>query len=753
MSEAAMHITERPTDEDRAQFRDSLRGFLAQAWPVQSAVEWGNDPARLRQATRGLAQQGVTALGSDPSVGGLSEIVLTAQELGRAACRAPVVGAVLLNLAASRNPQVQVLLGEFQEAWSLGSQSACLAFAAQDPDRLAGSVRLEGGCVSGTVRGVEGASACTHLAVAVSDTCIALVQLDEATVRITASPAMDLPSLFEIELDQAGTLCVDLGAQAVRDLVSLAGVACAASAFGAAQRAFELVVDYVKERVQFGKPVGSFQAIQHKLANCHIGLQAVRLSLEHAAHQFDDDSSDWRWYAAAAQGLAKATLRQVSLETHHAFGAIGYSEEHEATRHFRSVHLDCLRYGTSQHSQEAVAAHFLDADRGFPAYDLGAAGNAFRLEVRQWLAQHWSGERKRLFEARPFNEREFDASFAKQLGETGWIGLSWPVKFGGQGRSTLEQLAFIEAMERADAPRTGAPVQAVMLQVYGTPGQQATYLPEILSGEAMFGMGYSEPHAGSDLASLSTRAVREGDDYVINGQKIWTTTYWGKYMLLATRTQTDAKPRHAGLSMFIVPMDSPGITVRTSTTLYGGTFANVFYDNVRVPAQAMVGGEGDGWQVLTGALSTERGLVGGGIVLKVVPLFEQLCRHLRETREHGRPLSENPLVRQRIGELGCQIEAARQMMILCAKALDQGNMDPADAAVSKVYSGELMERFGECALDLLGLEGAFSQGSPGAILNGRIEQSLRHSLMWVISIGTNEIQRNLIAQRALGLPR
>lgn len=750
---APTETLDRPTDEDRVQFRDALRGFLSQAWPVEAAVESSLDPAQVRDITRGLALQGITALGMDPGMGGLSEVLLAEQELGRAACRAPVTAAMLLNLIAARNLNVALALQTFQSAWADGEQAVCLAFADQDPDRAAGSVRWEGDRVHGTLRGVEGASACRWLAVAVSDSSLALVDLGSDAVRLTDARMIDVPGLFEIELVQAPAVRVDISASAVRDLIALAGAACAAGALGAASRAFELVVDYVKERTQFGKPVGSFQAIQHKLANGHIALQAVRLSLEHAAGQFDEGADDWRWYLAAAQGLAKSTLRQVSLETHHAFGAIGYSDEHEATRHFRSVHLDCLRFGTAQHGHAAVAARFLDDDAGFPPYDLGAAGNHFRLEVRAWLEQHWSGERKRLFETRPFKDREFDAAFARQLGETGWIGLSWPQQFGGQARSTLEQLAFIEEMERAEAPRTGAPVQAVMLQVYGTPEQQTRYLPEILSGEAMFGMGYSEPHAGSDLAALSTKAVLDGDAYVIDGQKIWTTTYWGKYMLLATRTQPDATPRHAGLSMFIVPMDTPGITVRTSATMYGGTFANVFYDNVRVPAQAMVGQAGEGWKVLTGALATERGLVGGGIVLKVVPLFERLCQHLRQTREHGAPLSENPVVRQRIGELGSQIEAARQMMILCARALDRGNMDPADAAVSKVYSGELLERFCESALDLLGLEGAISHGSPSAILNGRIEQSLRHSLMWVISIGTNEIQRNLIAQRALGLPR
>jgi alkylation response protein AidB-like acyl-CoA dehydrogenase len=303
-------------------------------------------------------------------------------------------------------------------------------------------------------------------------------------------------------------------------------------------------------------------------------------------------------------------------------------------------------------------------------------------------------------------------------------------------------------LEKAEAPRVGGAVQANAFLLFGTPGQQARYLPEILRGEAMHGMGYSEPEAGSDLASLKTRAVRDGDQWVIDGQKIWTTTWWGKYMFLAARTDPEARP-HAGISMFVVPMDTPGISVKPATTMYDGSFANVFYDGVRVPADALVGPLDGGWKVLVDALATERGLVGGGIVLKVAHAFELLCADIRE-----RGLQHDPLVRDRIGRLAAEIEVGRQLMIHCAElAAERGATPPETGAISKVFSGELMERFGEAALDILGPEAALSQEAPGPIRRGRYEQNLRHSLMWVISIGTNEIQRSLIAQRGLGLPR
>jgi len=288
---------------------------------------------------------------------------------------------------------------------------------------------------------------------------------------------------------------------------------------------------------------------------------------------------------------------------------------------------------------------------------------------------------------------------------------------------------------------------------YGTEAQKSQFLPKILAGEHIWCQGYSEPNAGSDLASLRTEAVLDGDHWVVNGQKIWTTTWWGKYMFLAARTDKSATPPHAGISMFIVPMNAAGITIQPATTMYDGSFANIFYDNVRIPLENLVGELNGGWKVLTGALAFERGLVGGGIVLKVAHAFEQLRQHVMR-RDGERPaLGCDPIVRDKMATLASEIEVGRQLMMHCAELAAGGITPPEYGAISKVFSGELMERFGEAALDILGMRAALSEQMPGAIDNGRFEQNLRHSLMWVISIGTNEIQRSLIAQRGLGLPR
>jgi alkylation response protein AidB-like acyl-CoA dehydrogenase len=738
-------LRELPSDEDRQILQEAVRGFFEDVSDKAAQVT----PRLWKQ----LAAQGLTQVAASPAEGGLREIVLVQEEAGRAACRAPLADAALINLMQLRARGNAHALRSLVDDLHSGDAVVALCFAGFDHDGAAGWAKMEADRLIAELGFVESADIVTHLAIFVPGPALAIINTSEG-VAAEPTPVMGKAGWWRVRIDAVPTVLVPFTDAEVRDLLTVAALSETARAFGAAQRAFEQAVTYAGERRQFGQPIGRFQAIQHKLANCHIALRAVQLTIANAAAQYDLEAEQWRWFAAAALATAAGSLRQVSLETQHAFGAIGYSEEHEAPRHFRQVHFSMLRHGGQRPPVEQLASHFLDHDSGaFPEYDLGASGNAFRNEVRVWLDGYWSGERRARHEQLSFREREYDRDFARALGNTGWIGLNWPKRFGGQERGAFEQLAFMEEMERAGAPRAGAPVQAAMLQVYGTPEQQRRYLPEILRGEAIYGMGYSEPQAGSDLASLKTRAVRDGDHYVINGQKIWTTTYWGEYMLLATRTDPNATPPHAGITMFIVPMTTPGITIRPSETMYGGTFANIFYDDVRVPAENRIGAEGEGWKVLTGALATERGFIGGGIVLKVASMFELLCGHIRLAERQGKLMRHDPVVRAKVGTLAAEIEAGRRMMVHCAELVDRGETPPDEAAVSKVYSGELMERFGEIALDLLGLGALASECSPGAVLHGRIEQNLRHSLMWVISIGTNEIQRSLIAQRGLGLPR
>lgn len=754
-AEAALPGAGLPTAEDRSMMRDAVRGVLAQVWPTSVYEQGVTDPDKQRAVWRALVDLGVAGLGRDPSEGGVREIVLVAEELGRAASLAPILATAIANLLLGPRA-AEAKIGTLLQQIHTGQAIVTHSFGDCDSGRVVGKVSVSGGQAHGTVQFIEAADIATHLLVFVGDgPQLAIVPLTPDTSTVQATRAMGADGLAQITLDGAAAELAPLQASDVSAMLNVSRLALAARTYGGARHVFDLAVDYAKERQQFGRHIGSFQALQHKLVNNLMALEGVRLSVDYAAECHDFGHPQWRLYAAAAFASAGATLRQVALENHHAFGAIGYAEDHTAPRHFKRAHVDLIRHGGYQAARAELADFYLDdTQRRVPELDLGPSGNAFREEVRRWLEETWPASRAEAFYDRPYDEREYDPDFPRQLGAKGWIGLNWPKSVGGQERRPLELIGFIEVLEQYQAPRAGAPIHGNMLIMRGAPEQQAERLPAILKGEAIYGMGLSEPNAGSDLASLKTRAERDGDDWLINGQKIWCTTFYGDYLLVAARTDPDAEPQHAGISAFIVQTDAPGLTIRPTGTMYDGRFANLYFDDVRVPAKDMIGPVNGGWDVITSALITERGYYGGQMACQLVRQFELLCDVLRTAVDaEGRPLRLQPLVRDKIGDLIAQIEVGRRLMLSCARSAESGVTPIQDAAISKVYTGELMERFGEAALDLLGLEAALSFGARGALLRGQLEQKLRFSLMWVISLGTNEIQRSIIAKSALGLPR
>jgi alkylation response protein AidB-like acyl-CoA dehydrogenase len=391
-----------------------------------------------------------------------------------------------------------------------------------------------------------------------------------------------------------------------------------------------------------------------------------------------------------------------------------------------------------------------------PAHDTDPAVAAFRTEVRQWLAKNWQGERLAAHKRLPFKDRGWDPEFSRLLGKQGWIGLGWPKEAGGGGRRPAEQLAFVEEMQYAEAPtgyhNVSETIVGPALIKHGTAEQKAEYLPAILRGACNFALHYSEPEAGSDLASLRTSAKRDGDHWVINGQKLWSTGGdKAERSWLAVRTDPEAKPKHAGISVFLMPLRTPGITIRPSMAMYGKTFSATFYDNVRVPARNMVGEVNGGWKIIIDALASERVMIGT-LVAHLQRVFDQITEYIKVAEVGGRALRDDPVIRDRIGGLAAEIEVARQFVLRNARLVEEGRAPLYEAAMSKVFAGELQERLSEAALDLLGSGGLLSEDAHSAPV-GQLEQVLRHSIMGVIGGGTSEMQRNAIALRGLRLPR
>ncbi|TMC51239.1 MAG: acyl-CoA dehydrogenase [Chloroflexi bacterium] len=392
-----------------------------------------------------------------------------------------------------------------------------------------------------------------------------------------------------------------------------------------------------------------------------------------------------------------------------------------------------------------------------PELDLGPAAATFRGEVRAFLAEHWSERQQAMHRRNPQAERGFDRDFTRLLAERGWLGVSWPKRWGGQQRSAFEQLAFVEEMEYHRAPvrahTMAVSIVGPTLMAHGSEEQQQRFLPAILRGEHCVCLGYSEPDAGSDLASLRSRAQSADGGWVIDGAKLYTTmAELADHCWLAARTDSDAE-KHAGISVFLVPMSTPGITIRPMEAMSGGRTNAVFFDGVRVGADALVGAPGGGWAIITEALTFERVMLGGRVA-RVRRELDELIRHLAIACDaKGAPLGSDPRVRDLVGSLVAEVEASRLLAVRCVAELEGGRVPHHQAAMAKIVAAELEERLAEVALDLGGPAATLAEGAPGAELDGLFEQVVRASVLDVIGGGTNDIQRTLVAVRGLHLPR
>ena len=342
----------------------------------------------------------------------------------------------------------------------------------------------------------------------------------------------------------------------------------------------------------------------------------------------------------------------------------------------------------------------------------------------------------------------------KQMAADGWLGIGWPTEYGGQGRSALEQFIFFDESMRAGAPVPMLTINTVgpTIMDFGTDEQKAFFLPKILAGDIHFCIGYTEPNAGTDLAALETRAVRDGDEYVINGQKIFTSLAGdADYIWLATRTDPEVS-KHKGISMFIVPMDTPGIKVVPMKLLGDHNINYTFYEDVRVPAANLVGGENNGWTLITNQLNHER------VTLCSPGIIERALTDTREWAQatklaDGRRVIDQEWVQVHLARVHARLEFLKLINWKVAWTATQGHLDVADASTIKVFGTEFYLEAFKLMMEVVGQAGYLTRGTPEAVLAGRLEMYARSLVILTFGGGTNEIQRDLIAIFGLGLPR
>ncbi|MBI2760644.1 MAG: acyl-CoA dehydrogenase family protein [Chloroflexi bacterium] len=388
-------------------------------------------------------------------------------------------------------------------------------------------------------------------------------------------------------------------------------------------------------------------------------------------------------------------------------------------------------------------------------FRFGPEDEAFRGEVRtflrQELGQDWEPATGR--ESVTPEQWSFMRGFTKKLAGQGWLTMAWPKEYGGSGASTMRQLVYNEEMSYTGAPAatgSGISLAGPTIMVHGTEEQKREFLPPIARGDVVWCQLFSEPGSGSDLASLQTRAVADGDDFIVNGQKIWTSgAHHSDWAILLARSDPDA-PKHRGITYFLVDMKSPGVEVRPLVNMVNGhAFNEVFMENVRIPRRQVVGEVNRGWYVGATTLDFERSGIGRFAGSRRV--LEELTAYAKNTRHNGGRLIDKagPELAERVIEN----TVGRDLAYRVAWMQSAGKIPNYEASMVKVYGSELQQRIANTAVHLLGLGGQLTEGSAHAPLGGRMAMHYLGNVAATIAAGTSEIQRNIIATRGLGLPR
>jgi alkylation response protein AidB-like acyl-CoA dehydrogenase len=389
-------------------------------------------------------------------------------------------------------------------------------------------------------------------------------------------------------------------------------------------------------------------------------------------------------------------------------------------------------------------------------FDFSPEEEAFRAELRAFLDEELPAWWKTVFvdDARAM---PFTRELCQKLAARGWLTLSWPREHGGADGSVWQQAVVREEMWAAGEPRGPQYMNlnyiGPLIMRFGTPEQQARFLPPMAAGTVIWCQGFSEPEAGSDLASLKTRAVRDGDRYVVNGQKIWNSyaDAPADHCLLLARTDPDVK-KQQGISMFLVDMRTPGITVRPIPSMAGKSeFSEIFFDDAVIPVTDRLGEENQGWTLVGEGLAFER--IGIARYARANRVLEHLVAYARDTVIDGRPVADDPAVRARLATLAVRIEAAKLLNYGAISIQAAGDVPAIEASIARIHNTQVEQLAGQIGLELLGPRGLLLDDDRYAVLDGEMQRQWLESIPVTVAAGSTEVQKNIIAQRGLGLPR
>lgn len=680
---------------------------------------------------------------------GVAELVAIAEALGAALVPEPILAtaaiAPLLSGSALAPTLARVLKGQLivAPAWA---ESANALDAVPTTTFAAGKV-------TGTKRFVSAGGAQAFLVQAQEG--LALVRRDDPGVAVSEHFTQDGGVLAELRLSDAPATAVPGSFDGALEELTLAN---AGVLLGAMERMVEVTLEYLATRRQFGQPIGTFQVLQHRMVDLKLQLDISRAVLAEAAATLDSDAASATRTMAVSRAAARLseaamTVAREAIQLH---GAIGMTDECDVGLYARKALTLYNRFcAASSHRARYLRLHRAAAPNSLRPAAASRANlptdyndwpdDAFRAHVQQWVEANYPPELRHPPER--LHRRDTKVWYDR-LSAHGWLAPGWAREYGGMGLSPAKQVIMQDVFARHGCGRFsdhGVNQLGPLIIRYGTPAQKSFFLPKIITGEHIWCQGYSEPNAGSDLASLRTEAVLDGDEWVVNGQKIWTTLATdANWIYLLVRTDKSAK-KQAGISFLLVPMDRPGITVRPILTLgMHPEFCEVFFDNVRVPRDSIVGEVNQGWQMAKALLGFERLFVGSPPQsANTLAQLETLADELGVTNE--------PMFMERYGRLLLDLRDHESLYEIYVDKVRRGEDLGPDVSLLKIHQTELYKRITQAAIDVAGEYAALRLCPPG-------DTSVTPAAMWLQSLvttiygGTSEIQRNILSKHVLHMP-
>ena len=731
--------------EEQRQLVEIARAFL-EASP--GAREAADGPSQ-ETWERAVEEQGWTALcvpeAYDGFGFGLVELGLVLEEVGRRLTGIPLLGQSLATFAV-----LTCGSDDQKESWLGGLAMGTRATVALD-GAIAAAQDGDAWVLSGTklrVPDLDGAE-------------VVLVHTEHGffwvpTELVTVQPVDGLDPtrplanilLSAVRVPEGGRL--DLNG--FDDFEAMAWAAMACEQVGLADATLDMAVDYAKVRQQFGKPIGSFQAVKHMAADMLLQVESARSAARAACAAIDANDPGRMDAARVARIYCTDAATHCAGQNIQIHGGIGFTWEHDAHWYFKRARANQALLGEPRRHRQALSESVLAGAAPLPEFDVSSADEAFRMEIRGWLEENLQGEfadlRGRGWAGDMDGAVEGRRAWERRLGQGRWTGLTWPQDLGGRGATLAQEVIFLEEYTRANAPgrvgHIGEGLLGPTVIAFGTDEQKRRFLPPILDGSELWCQGYSEPEAGSDLANVQCKAELVDGRWRVNGQKVWTSlaeiSEWCFALCRTSLFERNVPKKHRGITCLLIPMDQPGVNIVPIEQITGGSeFAEVWFDDAETAAENVVGAIDGGWRVAMGTLAFER---GASTLAQQLSFANELGQVLRAAKRTG--AAADPVVRARLAQAWLGLRIMRLNALRTLNGDHDGTLSR-EALITKLYWANWHRDLGELAMDVLGPEALTEKGP------------LERLYLWTrcdtIYAGTNEIQRNIIGERGLGLPR